>query len=58
MELIQELRELDPAGIAAYTMCGDNPYEASGLSAQTLFVGHRPGPQCHYIGFDYLKSGQ
>ena len=58
MELIQELREQDPAGIAAYTMCGDNPYEAAGLSAQTLFVGHRPGPQCHYIGFDYLEGGR
>lgn len=60
IELIQELRELRPAGIAAYTMCGSdvNPYETAGLSGQTLYVGHRPSPSCHYIGFDYLAGGR
>lgn len=58
-ELVQELRIDKPAGIVSYTMCGSNePYVQAGFTDNVLFVGHQPGKNCNYIGFDYLECGK
>lgn len=59
-ELMQEIKSSQPAGIASYTMYDskDEPILPFSEKDPILFIGHRPAPSYHYIGFDYLKCGR